>query len=468
MVRTLDDTVTSGQVPVTDPALGRVVTSPTTLPPHLLRGLDVRARFPGVASGGTPLLGVPLRAGDDAVGALYLAAPATGRGFTDRDEEVVGGLAAAAGAVLATVRLHERTERHRRWLAAQADVAAALREPLTRGATQRLLVDTVRPVAEADVAVLLGPDPDGLRVRAVDGLDKRVVGSFPRVPPAVRTVATSGDVIAVGPVTESLWGDDWPALVSYQAAAVPSIDGTSVLVVGWTGADTVPAGLDPDLLRSYADQASFGLQVARAQHDQAQLAVYEDRDRIGRDLHDLVIQRLFAVGLSLQGMTRHVNDDAGRERLVQAVDDLDRTIADIRRTIFDLGRTVAASSLRQDLEQVVDEAAALLGFEPRLVITGRLDTVSDVVAAHLLHVVREQLSNVVRHAHARHVDVILDCERMVELTIRDDGRGRTGEGAGNGLANMQHRARQLGGACRIVTRPGAGFEIRWAVPKEQS
>lgn len=445
-------------------------------PPGPLRVDDIRTRhdrdrFPALHADMTSFLGVPIVIHDQVFGHLYLTDRIGAPTFTAEDEQALVALAAAAAVVVENARLYEQTEHQRRWLAGRAEMTTALLEPVTRLGMMRMVVDKVREVSDAEVAVMLMPDDDGRqRVRAVSGLDARIVGSVPTLPDGVAMVPEDREPVVVDRFDDELdpWGADWPRLTTYLAVAISAIDGTGLLLIGWTAGRRVPTtSLDPAFLQAFAQQASLGMQVARAQDDQARLAVYEDRDRIGRDLHDLVIQRLFAVGLSLEGMMREVLTDQARTRLDQAVDDLDNTIKDIRRTIFDLGRTVASTGLRQDLEQIVDEASPLLGFLPEMRISGRLETVPDAVGVNLLHVVREQLSNIVRHAGARHVTIQLDCTRQVELTIRDDGHGKQGESVGNGLQNMQHRARQLGGACRIDSQPGRGFEIRWAVPKEQ-
>jgi signal transduction histidine kinase len=227
---------------------------------------------------------------------------------------------------------------------------------------------------------------------------------------------------------------------------------------------------DVQALRGFAAQAAIGVDRAQAQEDRATLAILADRDRIAKDLHDLVIQRLFATGLTLQSMARRSKDPEIAARLRAAVDDLDATIREIRGTIFQLGREGAGANLRGQINAVALAAEPMLGVRPHVDCVGPLDSaVPDSVRPHLVAVIVEALSNVGRHAEAAHVDVSVRIEggghdAMVVLEVRDDGRGFTPDESGSGLANMRDRARDLGGACHIVAAPGEGTAVRWTAP----
>ena len=217
---------------------------------------------------------------------------------------------------------------------------------------------------------------------------------------------------------------------------------------------------------SFAEQAALALQVARARGDQQRLAVFEDRDRIGRDLHDLVIQRLFAVGLSLQGAGRRVVGPRGRRPgSSQAVDDLDDTIKDIRRTIFALGSMGESEDIQTEMTQLVDRAAATLKFRPVLQFEGPVRSlVSADVAPDLLAVLGEALSNASRHAEATRIEVLLAVGDEINLTVIDDGRGIAEHVAESGLGNMRERAHKHGGKLAVLSAPGEGTTITWIVP----
>jgi signal transduction histidine kinase len=198
--------------------------------------------------------------------------------------------------------------------------------------------------------------------------------------------------------------------------------------------------------------------------------LFEDRDRIARDLHDVVIQRLFDTGLTLDSVAPLVGDAGVRERLAAAVDELDTTIRDIRSTIFALERTRPEASLRHRLLEVASSQADNLGFTPRLHFNGEIDSrVPHELDDDLAAVLNEALSNVVRHAEARSVDVTVevDAER-VRIMVADDGAGLPIEverlERRSGLANLAKRAVERGGAFTVQPRDGGGTVVMWTAP----
>jgi signal transduction histidine kinase len=215
----------------------------------------------------------------------------------------------------------------------------------------------------------------------------------------------------------------------------------------------------------FAEQVALVLEVALAQDDRARLAVFEDRDRIGRDLHDLVIQRLFAVGLMLENTSRLAAEGRVADRISSAVDQLDETIKDIRRTIFELANPQRAADLRDAIEATITGIMPSLGFRPKVHTAGAVHSgVSDEVRPHLLAVLREALSNVGRHAQATAATVTLDVDDEIVLTVLDNGRGIAGVVPGNGLPNMRVRAAELGGSCELEPDPQGGTRLVWRVP----
>jgi signal transduction histidine kinase len=197
--------------------------------------------------------------------------------------------------------------------------------------------------------------------------------------------------------------------------------------------------------------------------------VFEDRDRIARDLHDLVIQRLYATGMSLEGMMPVITRPEVADRVRNAVDAMDDTIRDIRATIFALQSRGRASAprLRSDIVALADEMAEMLGFAPALRLGSGLDSrASGELAEQVLAVLREALSNAARHAGATRVDVTVDTDAagMLTVLVRDNGRGIERTGRRSGLANLADRAAQLGGQLRIAPAAGGGTELEWQVP----
>ena len=201
------------------------------------------------------------------------------------------------------------------------------------------------------------------------------------------------------------------------------------------------------------------------------LAVADDRERIARDLHDTVIQRLFAEGLSLQAAMGGVGDpQRTRARLESVVDGLDQTIKELRTAVFSLqGAASAPGGLRGRLLQVVTEATDGLGFEPRLQFDGPIESIEVHIADHLIPVLREALSNIAHHAEAGHVRVAVSVAGDVTLTVSDDGIGVPAEVlGGRGLTNMAERARALGGDFTIRPEPSGGSLLTWRVPVQRS
>jgi signal transduction histidine kinase len=241
---------------------------------------------------------------------------------------------------------------------------------------------------------------------------------------------------------------------------------SGILALGWsTHSEQLYQDTDLRLPAGFAEQATLALQLAQAQEDRGRLAVFEDRDRIGRDLHDLVIQRLFAIGLALDNASRITDlPDLAAKRIAGAVDDIDATIKDIRRSIFELS-TPTAADLRAELGASIAVITPALGFTPRLRTEGPVDTVvSAELRPHLLAVVRETLSNVARHAHASSAQVLLQVGTDVVLTVSDDGRGITTGSRESGLRNMRERAESFGGTFQVQPGPDGGTVAVWSVP----
>jgi signal transduction histidine kinase len=221
-----------------------------------------------------------------------------------------------------------------------------------------------------------------------------------------------------------------------------------------------------ELLASYADQAALALDRAQAVVDREELAVISDRERIARDLHDVVIQRLFATGLQLQGVAMIAGPDSEiGTRLDAAVTDLDGTIKAIRGTIFELQNRQAAS-LRAEIRSLVREYVPVLGFAPAVRTSGPVDTaVPPRVREQLLPVLREAISNIARHALAESADVELQVsETEVRLTVSDDGIGLAADRTESGLRNARRRADDFGGILELAANDPRGTVFTWRVP----
>ncbi len=229
--------------------------------------------------------------------------------------------------------------------------------------------------------------------------------------------------------------------------------------------------LDEELVVGLASAAAVAVDNARLHVTVRSLALVHDRERIARDLHDTVIQRLFATGLSLQGTVRLVRDRAEvMERIEQAVEDLDTTIKHIRSAIFGLSTTAdSGDGVRDRVRSLLQESATVLGFEPRVVFDGPVDTMMpEAITPDLLATIGEALTNVARHAGATRVDVSVTVEDEVVLTVADDGVGPPAPGTpgGRGLGNMAVRAERHGGTLQLDAGRTGGTILIWRAPTQ--
>ncbi len=468
-----------GDLPRGHGLLGMIIDHPEPL------RLDTISRHPqsyGFPENHPPMgsfLGVPVRIRDEVFGNLYLTEKRGGESFTEEDEQMAVALAATAGVVIANARLYEEAATRRRWLEAAAEITAALLGEVNREEALQMVADRALEVASADLSAVVlrvADDEDDLVVEVLSGRHPDgIVGSLLGDDSVVHAALLTGEPQVIADVSAEPGGETDLGLTDGQVGLGPTVvlplctagQVAGALVLGWsTARAAVFAGIDLPLPEAFAEQAALALQVANAQRDQALLAVFEDRDRIGRDLHDLVIQRLFAIGLTLENAARITGRPEATARITSAVDDIDATIKDIRNTIFGLSAVRDLSSLRLELATILEEEAAVLGFPPVLHTTGPIDSaVSDVVRSHLVAVLREALSNAARHAKARSVEVALDAGVDTVLTVTDDGVGFEPGGRRSGLRHMAERASELGGSFAVERLPTGGTRLTWRVPR---
>jgi signal transduction histidine kinase len=472
---TAEQRASIGDLPRGHGILGVIIDSPEPLRLQRLADHPQSYGFPPNHPPMNTFLGVPVRIRDQVFGNLYLTEKRSGTGFTVEDEEIVTALAAAAGVVIENARLYEESARRQRWLEAASEITAALLGQVEREKALELVADRAREVATADAAAVLLRHDGHLAIEVLSGAlarnptDVLTLTSGSMAEPVLedgRTVRLDGDAIerGVAELGMTTTGPKAPAhLLLLPLGAERPADG--MLVMYWCDPDDLLQS-NIGLLETFAEQAALALQVAQAQEDRGRLAVFEDRDRIGRDLHDLVIQRLFAVGLTLDNAARMAQRPEVAERITGAVDDIDATIKEIRRSIFELSSATRSDDLRADLAEAVAAATPALGFAARLVTEGPVDSlVPAQVRPHLLAVVREALSNVGRHAQASEVSVRLEVSDEVRLTVTDDGVGFVDTGRRSGLRNMAERAETLGGTFALrQAEDGKGTVAVWRVP----
>ncbi|WP_337489088.1 GAF domain-containing sensor histidine kinase [Streptomyces sp. AA0539] len=411
-------------------------------------------------------------------------------------------LATQAGIAIGNARLYEAVRQQARWMDGSVELSASL---LAEDVDNALAVvaEQARRLADADAGLVLVPTGDA------DNLEVVAASITPGGPPLIGTaLPADADTVRQLLSGEPVFIEDTatdPRLTTRRFAEhfgpcmlLPLTSGDRTL--GALGLPRAPGG-DPysvperAMATQFAQQAALALVLAQARADRESLAVYEDRDRIGRDLHDLVIQRLFAVGMLLEGARRALPETAGTgadgdrdrngrsngngvaDRIGKAVTELDATIQEIRTTVFALQQQPdeAQAGLRTRVLRETGTAAQSLGFAPSVSFTGPVDTrVAEGVARNLVAALREALSNAARHARAGRVEVTVDAtaalpdgREAVRLTVADDGVGLPEEGAGrrSGLRNLADRAAELGGYSELGPGlGGSGLKMIWHVP----
>jgi len=463
--------------------LGLLIDDPQ---PLRLANMAAHPASSGFPDGHPPMrsfLGVPVRVRDEVFGNLYLTNKRGGGEFTEDDEAVLLALGAAAGVAVENARLYEAARRQQRWIQASAEVTTRL---LSGSAPAEVLADVTRRILElsgADLVALALPDDEGRRLTVTHAEGEGAEATRGLVLPAAQSL--SGQVLASGePVTSADFASDERVAAAARGAmsqigpavlfplGVPG-NVRGVLTVGRLhGAAPFPQAL-ADVVASFAAQAGVALELDTSRAEAERLSLYEDRDRIARDLHDLVIQRLYATGMSLEGTMPMITRPEVASRITNAVDSMDETIKEIRATIFALQARATADEpdVRGDIVDLVEETTLSLGFAPSLRLgAGLSGQIKPEVAEQALAALREALSNAARHAAATRVDVTVDVDAdgWLNVQVTDNGGGIPANGRRSGLRNLAGRAEKLGGELRLTPAdPGApspGTRLEWRVP----
>ncbi|MEP6600120.1 MAG: GAF domain-containing protein [Actinomycetota bacterium] len=471
-----------GPLPEGKGLLGALIGDPR---PIRLRVMSDDVRSVGFPEHHPPMasfLGVPVRVRDQVFGNLYLTEQ-TGGEFTADDEELVTALAATAGVAIENARLFEEAGRRQGWLQASTQITRQLlsaegEEPL------KLIARQTRQVADADIVTVVLPTASGQRlmVEVASGMkaDELTGYTYPVQDTLAGLSFDSGRPVLVGDVTQDpKYRVHLSEVLSIGPVMVLPLIGTQrmrgALVVGrLLGRDRFDDA-DLAMATAFANHAAVALELADARADQQRVVLLEDRDRIARDLHDHVIQRLFAAGLTVQSVAAGLRDDARAERLERVVTGIDDTIRQIRTSIFQLRGQLGpqTGTVRVRLLGVVAEVSALLPFAPRLRFSGPIDSlVPEAVVDDLEAVTREALTNVARHSQGTHAEVALTAGvAEIVLEVLDDGVGMGDTERRSGLANLRQRAERHNGS--LVVRPatseespstGKGTHLRWTIP----
>lgn len=291
-----------------------------------------------------------------------------------------------------------------------------------------------------------------------------------RCPPSavVSGVLETGDSAAVlEPV--QIFGAEAAQKLGPVLVAALGHSGTNnglLILARQTGAARYP-GSDLESSALFGFRIGLALDLVRSNRLREELMLFADRDRIAKDLHDLVIQRLFAAGLSIQSLRRYTDNAVAHERIAAATSELDATIRELRATIYSLQDGQGGQELLAGrVLRTIQEGARNAGFTPKVQLIGPVDdAVTDDIASRLLPVLSEGLSNAIRHSGAKNISVCLMAgQGQVELVITDDGCGFENPTRISGLANMEQRAASLGGSCTIDSTPGRGTRLIWTAP----
>lgn len=462
-----------GSLPEGRGVLGALIEEPKPI------RLDDISRHP--ASVGFPLhhppmrtfLGVPVRIRDEVFGNLYSTEKADGQPFSDDDEVLVQALAAAAGIAVDNARLFEESRTREAWIEATRDIGTQMLAGADPAMVFRLIAEEALTLMAGAATLVAVPLDDEAPACEVD--DLVIVEVAGEISPAVKqmTVAVSGtsiggvfhdrtprrfdrlDLAVDGPV------EPGPALVLPLRAA----DTVAGVLVALRSADEQPfSDKQLDMMAAFADQAALAWRLATAQRQMREVEILTDRDRIARDLHDHVIQRLFAVGLTLQGAAPRARVPAVRESIYSSIDDLQEIIQEIRSAIFDLHAGPSrATGLRHRLDKVIDQLA-IPALHTTVQYTGPLSVVDTVLANHAEAVLREAVSNAVRHANATSLAINVSVEDDVRVEVVDDGVGISGDITESGLRNLRQRADDAGGEFTVENMPTGGTLLRWSAP----
>jgi signal transduction histidine kinase len=465
-----EDADSIGRFPEGHGLLGALIDDPR---PIRLLDLSTDPRSSGFPAGHPAMdtfLGVPVRVRDEVYGNLYLSNRKVGE-FTADDEELMSALAATAGFAIDNARLFAETKRRQAWSAASAEITAAFVSDEENDAAV-LIASAVLTLAEADLVriALPGEDPTRLIISVARGIDEDVDEgrSFPIAGSLVETVLDSRQPRLIGePEATAIAGSDTHPVG--PTMAVPMLahgDVLGVLMVSRLPGAFPFTATDMEMAADFAGRATVAMALSDGRAARQRMALLEDRGRIARDLHDHVIQQLFGTGLELQSVLGTMPPGQAAERIDRAISEIDRAIAQIRIAIFTLSSSKSkADTLRHRVIDAVNEAGASLLESPRLEFSGPVDiAVSGTLADDVVAVVREALTNVVKHASANTVSVsVVVAEGAVVVTTIDDGVGLTVSGRRSGLANLGARAGARGGSFEIGTIAGKTNAV-WSAP----
>jgi signal transduction histidine kinase len=457
-----------GRTPAHQSLLGTVVEEARTV------------RLPDTEADGRPgarsLLGVPIMLRGRSAGGVYLSEPADRTDFTEQDERTAEVIATAAANFIEKARTAAANRSRDRWLTGAAELARELVSGL-HAAPLRLVAERVIEVADADVATIMqpGPDEDMFVVSAVAGKHAAQWDGLILRSTTGKTVSVmaTGKPLNIEHLNQLEMPEEVRGGMDIDALILVPLTGTApgrgVLGVGRRAGRPAFSAAEMGMATMFAGQVALALELAESLARRDQLALVEERDRIARDLHDHVIQRLFAIGLTMENAASNLTGAAG-DRVRTSVDEIDETIKQIRTTIYQLTGPIVSphASIRTQAIRLFDELEVALAFRPDLAVEGPVDFgVNEDVVDDCVAVLREALTNVARHAHATRAEVAITVTATsIQLEVRDNGRGIGPATRRSGLANLRARAERRNGTLTIRSNGEQGTWLRWSIPTE--
>jgi signal transduction histidine kinase len=434
---------------------------------------EASAGFPDGHPAMRALLGVPVRVEGEAYGNLYLTRTAA-EPFSARDEELVQALADTAGVAIENARLFEEARQRQDWLTAATEITR--RVLVGDEGALRLIARSVHSLADADLTTVVVPVDSELRVAVAEGKDAAGIEDtrYAAAGTLSEHVLRTGRPVRLADAEDTADFEGRTIYLSGQVRVGPvmvlpllgreNVRGTLVVM---RGPNRRPFGqADAEMATTFANHASVALELAEARRDQQRVLLLEDRARIARDLHDHVIQQVFAAGLVVQATAASVHEKSSVTALQEVVDHLDEAIKQIRVSIFQLQPPVPGG-LRAAVMDVVAEVQPALVTTPRVELDGPLDSVATAdLVRDVTAVVREGLANVARHASATAVELsVFATTTRLTVTISDDGTGVGDATRRSGLENMRRRAEDRDGSMAIAEVPDlGGTTLVWTVP----
>lgn len=465
-----------GDLPLGAGILGLLIREPSTRRIADLTQHPDSVGFPPGHPAMHAFIGTPVRVRDTVFGNLYLCERVDGTTFSEHDEILLEGLATAAGIAIENAQLFRQAQGRQEWSQVVGELTQTLLEGRNERSALARMVKHAREMGGASLGLLAAQDEAGrLIIQAIEG-DGLVPPAEPaqlrnprwrivlheRVPLLLMAMPGDRHVGELAAELAELAGLQESGACAIVPITVGAVE-VGMMCFVWATDRRGEARDTMELLTPFAEQMGLAIEAGRAQRQRGRALLLEERDRIARDMHDHVIQRLFAAGLSLQAVARHI-EGAPRERIEHVVDELDLAVKDLRHAIFELHQQLPEGGLGPEIEVLVAQFAQNAGYVPDLTFTGQLSEVPPELEQDVVAVVREGLSNIVRHSGAGDAQVSVSTVDGLVVTIEDDGVGIPPEAAHRGLANLQNRAGAHGGAFSVSARIPSGTLLRWRVP----